>query len=535
MLLRSAPPEITPHDLDLPQKFSQYRPKQYETALKLALSDARFPQLSAPTGAGKSPIYFTVSRLLNCRTLILAPTKALQAQLIDDFGCVGAFSITGHSNYSCAQSKFTSDGDVEVECRVPRDQCQYWRDIETALTRQVVITNPAHWICLSKANDADRLGKFDFIVVDEAHNAPDILVDQLSVRLTESNIDFLLHINLPDNLSKSSWISWLDEALRVCRSEYSRISKQDKEDRQDRQDNRLQSANGRKSKELIRITNLGIKLAFLQEGLKSNSRWIAEHLTFTAGVSWSPVWAAQYSEDYLFRGAEKILLTSGTLLPNTSHYLGISKHESEFTELASTFHKSRRPIIYIPTTRVDHKWTDGQKAQLVNRINQIVASRLDRKNIIHSRSYELGLRHILPRMMLRDIVIAPRNRHETSQAIETYLESDPPSILMSPALQEGYDFAGDKCRVQILPKLPYIDSRNPLIKARLEEDKSYSTYEVSKSIVQTCGRIVRGQEDWGETFILDDHWAYFQSKGKFAKWFKSAFVTRSMVPEPISF
>lgn len=526
MLLRSSPPDITPRDLDLPQKFSQFRPRQYETALKLALSDARFPQLSAPTGAGKSPIYFTVSRLLNCRTLILAPTKALQAQLIDDFGCIGAFSITGHSNYSCAQSRFTSDGDVEVECRVSRDQCRYWRDIETALTRDIVITNPAHWICLQKADDAERLGNFDFIVIDEAHNAPDILVDQLAVRLTESTIHSLLDIDLPRDLSKSTYLSWLQEALIVCRSEYTRISKQDK---------LRDGSSGKKSKELVRIINLGIKLAFLQEGLQSTSRWVAENLTSTSGVLWSPVWASQYAEQYLFRGSEKILLTSGTLLPNTGHYLGIKKQETEFIELASTFHRSRRPIIYVPTTRVDYKWTDGQKAQLANRINQILISRLDRKAIIHSRSYELGLRHILPRLTLKDIVITPKDRHDTRAAIESFLESDPPSILMSPALQEGYDFAGDRCRLQILPKLPYIDSRNPLIKARLEEDKSYSTYEVSKSIVQTCGRAVRGQDDWAETFILDDHWAYFKDKGKFAKWFKSAFVTYGRVPEPISF
>jgi Rad3-related DNA helicase len=164
----------------------------------------------------------------------------------------------------------------------------------------------------------------------------------------------------------------------------------------------------------------------------------------------------------------------------------------------------------------------------MNRIDSIIGAWKEHKGIVHALSYRRA-REIYQRSKHRDILLI-HGTGQTRECVEQFLASDPPSVLLSPSVEEGFDFSGDSARWQVIPKVPFIDTRSPLIQARLNEDKSYGDYLTGQRIVQTVGRIVRSRNDWGFSFITESHWEWFQRKVKFAKWFKAAWRWEKAVP-----
>jgi Rad3-related DNA helicase len=123
--------------------------------------------------------------------------------------------------------------------------------------------------------------------------------------------------------------------------------------------------------------------------------------------------------------------------------------------------------------------------------------------------------------------------------VERFRKSAAPSILVSPSLEEGWDFVGDQARYQILVKVPFMDISTAIIKARHRSDKTYINYLVAQSLIQTVGRGMRSERDWCENFILDDHfnwmWAVFKQQNLIPDWFKAAFHYAQTVPSPLRF
>lgn len=507
---------LTPQSLSLPPKFTSYRPWQTPAILDLVQSEKRFSLLSAPTGSGKSAILISIARALGARLLYLVVTKALEDQIYNEFLPTGIYDIRGHSNYPCASTIFDDDGEIsDLSCPARgRGACKYDKAVEECKGRDVV-TNYAHWISMCKAGEPDRLGHFDLIVLDEGHNAHDVLVSSLSVKLYSRSIKLLLALNLPrpsDDFSISQWRDWCKVAISKAREIYSQHSKADK-----------------RHPTLPRLTKLGRDLSrFLSES--EHSAWIVEETPFRGverrGVILTPVWGRHYAEQYLFRGIPRVILSSATLTPKVGEYLDIdvrkSDSDAEFYEIASSFNPASRPLIYINgSVKVSHDMGEGLTQIWMNTIDAIIEANKQYKGIIHSRSYKRG-KDIVYRSRHTNILLS-HNTGETRTIVEKFKLSDPPCALVSPAVEEGFDFTDDQCRWQIISKLPLIDSRSPLIQARLKDDKSYGYHLTAQSVIQQVGRGTRSSKDWCRTYIPDYQWLWFSNKTHlFTKWFRAA-------------
>ena len=84
----------------LPDKFAVLRPQQDKAIQDLLSYKGKNLIQVVPTGVGKSLIYMTWALQLG-RTAILTSTKALQDQLMEDFGGMGVAEIRGKDNYPC--------------------------------------------------------------------------------------------------------------------------------------------------------------------------------------------------------------------------------------------------------------------------------------------------------------------------------------------------------------------------------------------------------------------------------------------------
>jgi len=799
---------LTPPDLGFNAAlFPEYRAHQLDIAMALT-EHKRFSLLSAPTGAGKSLIYLTAAKLLGARTLILTGTKGLQEQLMSDFSDAGMVDIRGQSNYRCVAldrslRDFGKRGGgcdegpchAGVYCALRHEGgCHYYDAQDAARHAQIVVTNYAYWMTLGRYSDPHAIGEFDLLVLDEAHTAPDHLSSFCAVSFDSEKVNALLGLRLPAvSEGLPVWVDWARSSLTVA----IRRTKEAQDDIKKAQG----SARGLAVHRVLSLTDIARGLERLAGAGRwlnadaatrdahmpgADTDWVAEAFKtkHSSGIRFTPVWAHAYAEPVIFRGIPKIVLVSATLTRDVGKYLGIAPEEMDYREVRSSFDPRRRPLIYVPTVRVDRSMNEGAKRLWMNRIDKVISTRLDRKGIIHTRciaphhrvltanlewvradsvtrgqrlaafdesapagsgfarqwrtaeveDVQVGVRPcvelflddgrvitcsadhlwltnngLLPRWTradrlmtgakasshltqvvetwevdrtwlggyvaglydgegcfqprrargdgrysavgvafsqkpgsvldraceslvemgfmprysgatsssaaslhigggLSEVVrflgsvrpqrllekfsfdgtgklkplrrvrvverrsigmypvvsirttartmivegLASHNSYERAREIvarskwadymmthDTYSlrdvvaafkDAEPPAILVSPSVEEGFDFPLDECRYQILAKVPFIDGRSPVIKARMQSDKGYGNHIAAMALIQQVGRGVRSSRDFSESFIFDDHFLWFRRQASFPKWFKDSWRILDTVP-----
>lgn len=479
--------DLTPRELGLP--FDAFREGQVDLATQIATSDKRFVMVSAPTGTGKSLMYVAASKLLGARTLVLTGTKGLQDQLVSDFESAGMVDIRGHSNYPCGRGQggelpplvlFGSPfkGSEGGGCRMRQyGECEYDEAVTRAKEADLVVTSYAYWLTRARMNERDLLGQFDLLVLDEAHRADEWLSRQC--KWTARYEDALeIGLEFPETDDVDEWVAW----AKRHQTEFPKLG------------------------EITRAVEKGVG-------------WVVERTA--SSVNLTPVWPSPWAEDALFRGIEKVVMTSATMFVHSSKYLGLKEADLDYMEVGSPFPKKNRPFVFQPGIRVDHRMNEGMKRQWVNKIDRWIEARLDKKGIIHSVSYARA-KEIKERSKYGDLMITHR-AGEVSSAVEDF-RSREVGILVSPAVSEGWDFKGEQAEWQIVAKIPFVYSKEPLIQARQKDDKLYGVYLAAMSLIQMCGRGVRSATDVCETMIPDAHWAWFRKKIQWPKWFSDSWA-----------
>jgi Rad3-related DNA helicase len=150
----------------------------------------------------------------------------------------------------------------------------------------------------------------------------------------------------------------------------------------------------------------------------------------------------------------------------------------------------------------------------------------DKKGLIHCNSYKVGqaLYDTLMNSSHSHRIIFPKNGDEREKAFNEHASSKIPTVIISPSMTEGFDFAGKLAEWQIIAKVPFPNMGDKHTCARKDVDDNWYKMETIKTIVQACGRIVRSENDVGVTYIMDsdmnrllDYNPHF-----FPKWWMSA-------------
>ena len=524
-----------PRDIGAPDKYSHWRHMQAEAVLSAAESTKRFVGQGAPTGFGKSLVYVSQAKLTDARTVILTSTKALQSQLFGDFSESGLIEIKGLNSYECVEGRPTGRfGDVRREgfrvdrglpmacdeapcqagafCPKREGGCLYYDAYRKAVRGKLVVTNYSYWMNINKYGE-DKLGDVDLLVLDEAHNALDELGEFIGTSMRQSDIETVLPVGkvpslLPPSATMEDWVLWathwhmiadvtlesLKEAIREAEREGS-----------NRKGDRVNHSSLKHARDLKRLIS---KLATVAS-MKGD--WVIDHTEDRERrplVKFDPVWPGVYAEDNLFCGVPKVVMVSATMRPKTAHMLGISPADLDFKEYPSTFPKNNRPIIYLPTAKMSRNSEKASMPEMITRVDQIIGRRPDRKGIIHTVSYERA-RAVYRGSTMRERLLQ-HDGMNAREVIARFKESKEPLVLISPVLDTGYDFPYEQCEFQIIIKVPFLVTTDKIVNARCERDKEYKDYMAMVKLVQMSGRIVRAEDDQGETFILDtDFWWYY--------------------------
>jgi Rad3-related DNA helicase len=265
------------------------------------------------------------------------------------------------------------------------------------------------------------------------------------------------------------------------------------------------------------------------------------------------VWAAPYAAPVLFNHAGKVLLISATVTHHTMSLLGLEPGQYEYLEMPSQFPPAASPVYYIPTVAMHQGMSYADEMAMYSRIDEIVTAMGPRKGIIHTVSYARAEQIASSCRTRGAMILHERGGAGVQAGIEMFRAGSGPSVLVSPALTMGFDFAGEACEYQILVKLPFPDSSNHITRARTAADlqrpntdqgrerkrlgTDYLDYAVSQVLIQACGRGMRSAEDRCMTFILDDNWRWWRWRaergGCFPWWFRRLLKTSNRVPPPL--
>jgi Rad3-related DNA helicase len=98
-------------------------------------------------------------------------------------------------------------------------------------------------------------------------------------------------------------------------------------------------------------------------------------------------------------------------------------------------------------------------------------------------------------------MLVSNNRKE----ILATLGSSHNSIILSPSVETGYDFKDDLARWQIIAKVPFLNLGDNYVNVRKNKNNDWYTREAVLRLIQACGRIVRGLDDYGSTYIIDEN------------------------------
>lgn len=546
----SLPP---PAELGFAAKFIDWRPEQLDGinfAIEQFDAGKRVVAISAPTGSGKSLMAMTIAQLTPGvrRAVYLTSTKGLEDQVERDFRGIGAFDIRGQRNYPClaldtggehaklqkTSLRKTAPGCDEGPCHFglscslapergnspsgPQPACSYYGAVWSARRSTLVVTNYAYWMSINEHGGG--IGEFDLIILDEGHHADQELEKFLTFKVTEEDA-WRARATLPSGDSAAAWRGWAGVALPTVNGLVEDVAKPDSAWQLD---------------EIRQLKETQARITRLSEIEPKD--WVVE-----AGVSetkFSPINVGRYANSTLLQKVPKVLILSATLTRKAVHRLGIASKDMAFSELPSSFPVERRPVRLI--TAAPQVWVDSKHSSDADfyswtlRIDNLIRPRIENgSGIIHTVSYARA-KFLLKHSRFKDRMIMHDSRG-TIEAVERFKNAKEPVILVSPSIHTGYDFPYEAARWQIIGKLPFPDSRGPIMEARAKDDKEYFAHATASTLQQMAGRIVRAEDDWGETLIVDMNMSWFVNRYGylFTRSFLDAYEELAYLPQPLEF
>ena len=530
----SLPP---PSAFGLPDRFDKWRQHQ-DIAIERAFgSTKRFIAIVAPTGYGKSIVAMTLMKMSSPeRSVYLTSTKALQSQLMEDFEQSGLVQVKGKGDdkYICrvladngATGTWAKCSQAEwlcKSCEFRGGGCSYYDAMSEFRRSELGVTNYAKRLshALAGGDPGEGLGPIDLLICDEAHDAHSQICGAMRAEISRAD---LLELSGRPLLSSGTpievWSKWAGGLLSVLRPRFELLKGLSARD-----NGRLRSD---QQTELRKLTKLVAAMELLSGAADD---WCEDRGDKPGDVAFEPKWARKYA-GALWGSAARIVLMSATLTRKELELLGLGPDDYEWLEFPSSFPVSRRPVIQIPTVQMKGPMSDAQMRQTLQRVDQIIDKRLDRKGIIHTVSYERA-KWIVERSRHKDLMLINETRN-TREIVEQFKDSAAPRILVTPSVTTGYDFPGEDCEFQIIIKVPFLNRHaSPVVAARCAEDRDFDNFSAMKQLVQMAGRGMRFAEDQCETFVTDDQFKWFwNTNRKFAPgWFIAACRNDGSIPAP---
>ncbi|KZX16115.1 helicase C-terminal domain-containing protein [Methanobrevibacter filiformis] len=469
--------------------------------------------LEAGTGTGKSAIATTLARMYGS-AYILTMTKQLQAQYSDEFNFP---LVKGRGNFNCLNDNLDSTCDIGTCKTTPNskkffcpfgvgksptlgaveafedsfgnalfyaseEHCHYWQQKTNAVNSSITLMNYDYGIL--ELNYVKHFGIRDLLILDEAHNIENKLMRTLELNLYNKSLQKDIKKVISNNTLKSSDPKdWILE-LEAIYDAYQEI------DRSELPKNKVE-----------RIQSTSRRLKQLRNNLEKEPRnWVID--VNDSGVSFKPLKINHYAKDYLFNYGEVCIFLSATILSHKmfSKWLGLNPNEVYHIKVDSPFPPSKRPIELKLAGKMAANRIKQTAPKTIPILNKILERHKNDKGLIHTNSYKC--QNYVTKNILNSRLISHTSQNRES-VLHHFEDSPDPLVLVSPSMSEGVDLPYDKCRFQIIYKVPFPYLGDKQVNLRRKRDQRWYAYKTVMTLMQAYGRGMRAEDDSCYTYILD--------------------------------
>ena len=95
------------------------------------------------------------------------------------------------------------------------------------------------------------------------------------------------------------------------------------------------------------------------------------------------------------------------------------------------------------------------------------------------------------------------NAEQFEKILDFFEKDENPLVLVSPSMSEGVDLPYDKCRFQVIYKMPFPYLGDKQVNMRMKKDKKWYAYKTVMTLMQAYGRGMRAEDDSCYTYIID--------------------------------
>lgn len=408
--------------------------------------------------------------------------------------------------------------------------CPYIRALKGALKHDHVISNYDYLYIAG--NYAGILPERDLVIFDEAHNLEKKIMQLITSTLNRKTIYRDYEIDIFDGITEHNMtlksISEPKYWIGICEKLVSIVSNRMNsyiDNEYGNNDNSIILNQLLENDDVVRNYNKDIeKYDKLIKSLKEE-KWIIElptkkdiladdsYLTNAKvkglTVEFKPLTVSEYTESLFHFGKIRLFMT-GTLGSKDKfcNWLGIDPNETYYIYQKSPFPVEHRPIIRDYAGKMSGR---NKRSNLPNwkneealiKIHDILEEHPNEKGVIHVSSNEQAwyIRNELNRYLRRPLQVAYGRTREES--IEKFEEWDGNMVLIGAGIKDGVDFKGDKCRFQILFKMPFPNLGGAQVNIRKRYDLVWYIYQTVMPLMQAYGRGIRDDEDYCVTYVLD--------------------------------
>ena len=482
----------------------------------------KYMMMNLPTGAGKSYLVFMFANWYrnfvneNANFDVLTNSKLLQDQYVSDYPFMTNFK--GRSNYACDPHDTNCATGYEI-CSVIGPKCGKECPYEAAklnwISADISLTN-FHLFntCALFAKNIINRRESTVLIIDEAHEMEPVFTGYISLMFNAKTLKMLGFTadktgDIDKKIGKIQTISSFSDLV----DELQPAIEQNKE----KFEAKLKSASTKMAQEYSRYIEtcdsyLQKMLFFKAEYEADSSNWTLDVSRnpkdkFMSGVSLEakPVWGHKYMLDSLYARYDHVVFMSATIDNEVFPFInGIDPKKATYFETDSPFKVENRPIYFLKAGKMSYATKEETLKKEAVIIKQILDKYAGKKGIIHCSSYDVS-------KFIADNIHDDRFLFHTSdnrdEMLQKHLSSSKPTVLVSVNMESGIDLKDDHSRFQVICKVPYPFLGSQNIKTRQSEMPDWYTVETVNKLVQACGRSVRNNDDYADTYILDSNFS----------------------------
>ena len=511
--------ELYPHiDGEIIENFPFTEPRFGQLDIIQNINDAirqgyKYIILEAGTGTGKSAIATTLAKMYES-AYILTMTKQLQSQYSNEFDFP---LVKGRGNFACLNSNLDATCDMGTCKTTPTssnffcsfgvaknptldaelafedsyggavfyqssNHCHYWNQKANAINSPITLMNYDYAIV--ELNYVKHFAPRSLLILDEAHNIENKLMATMEVTLYNRTLEKDINKRISDETLKNGELEDWKMEIDAIRDSYEDI---DLKDVTKNKADRIRST-------ISRLKTLSNNLE------KEPKNWVID--AEEAGVVFKPLRVHHYAKDNLLKYGDVVIFMSATILSHKmfSKWLGLNPNEVYHIKVDSPFTKEKRPIILNLAGKMSANRIKNTAPKTIPILQEILKKHENDKGLIHTHSYKCQQYIVNNLYNSRLISHSSKNRE---QILNFFEKDENPLVLVSPSMSEGVDLPYDKCRFQIIYKMPFPYLGDKQVNMRMKRDKKWYAYKTVMTLMQAYGRGMRAEDDSCYTYIID--------------------------------